>query len=400
MNYNYKAMTADGQITKGNMEALHIMDLDAKLQRQGLDLINAREKKEAKLRFNGKKKQRYELINFCFYLEQLVSAGVPILEALKDLRDSMDNGYFQDIVSTLIEKIEAGESFSKALSNFPKTFSKDFINLIIAGEESGELERVLRDINESLKWNDELIAQTKKIMIYPLVVGGVIFSVVLFLMVYLVPQLIDFISSMEGELPIHTKALISVSDFFVDYWLWVSMAPFVFIVFVRLMYQYDSSIRIYLDKLNLHIPIIGPIKSKMILAKFANYFSLQYASGITVLRSIETCGKIVGNAHVENVLHDAHEMIVAGKTIHEALDSTGMFPPLVVRMIKVGEKTGELDKSLDNVSYFYRREIDEAVGSLQEAIQPLLTVVMGTIIAWIMLSVMGPIYDLMTTINV
>ena len=399
LTYNYKAMTADGSVLTGNMEAAHLMDLESRLKNQGLDLIHGKQRRDSWLSF-GSKPGRKDLINFCFYLEQLMSAGVPLLDAMKDLRDSLSKDRFQEIVASIVEKIESGETFSQALAHFPKVFGNSFVSLIKAGEISGTLESVLVDLTESLKWQDELAAQTKKAMTYPAIVAVVVVAVLFFLMIYLVPQLVEFITSMEGKLPIYTTVLISTSAFFVSYWYLVLLTPILLVTTIKLAAARSNQFRLLLDKSKLSLPIMGAISKKLILAKFANYFSLQFSSGIPVLRSLEICEKIVDNTYIERALVDTGELITSGQSIHDALRQTGIFPPLVVRMIRVGEQSGDLEKSLVNVSYFYKREVDESIDKLQSMIEPVMTGIMGFIIAWIMLSVMGPIYDLMTTIDI
>lgn len=397
--YSYKAMDDNGRIFSGQMEARHLLDLESRLRQQQLDLIRGKQKKASLLSFRRAKPSRKDLINFCFYLEQLNSAGVPLIDALKDLRDSLEKSAFQEVVASVIEKIEGGETFSQALEHFPTVFGNSFVSLIRAGEESGKVGSVLIDLTESLKWQDELAAQTKKAMTYPIIMGVVVIGVVFFLMVYLVPQLVEFITSMEGELPIYTRVLIVVSNFFVNFWYLLIGIPAMALVGLKIALKYSTRARYLIDLGKLRIPVLGKIFEKLILAKFASYFALQFSSGITVLRCMAICEKIVDNTYIERALFDAGQLVSHGKSIHESLLSTRIFPPLVVRMIRVGEHSGDLEKSLINVSYFYKREVDESIEKLQSMIEPVMNGVMGFLIAWIMLSVMGPIYDLMATIE-
>ncbi len=400
MTYSYRAMDASGKVLTGEMEASHLLDLESKLRNQRLDLIHGKQKRASRLSFRRGKPGRKDLINFCFYMEQLMSAGVPLIDALKDLRDSLSKDIFQETVASLVEKIEGGETFSQALAHFPEVFSNSFVSLIKAGEESGRIEAVLIDLTESLKWQDELASQTKKAMSYPLVMGVVVIAVLFFLMIYLVPQLTEFITSMDGELPWYTILLVNVSDFFVQYWYLIVFVPLISTTCVKMAGRMSDRARYNLDRLKLRLPIMGPINEKLILAKFANYFALQFSSGIPVLRALEICEKIVDNTYVESALSDAGELITSGHSIHDALAETRIFPPLVVRMIRVGEQSGDLEKSLVNVSYFYKREVDESIDKLQSMIEPVMTGTMGFLIAWIMVAVMGPVYDLMSTIDI
>ncbi len=397
--YSYKAMDQSGKLKRGQMEAHHLTDLEMRLKRLHLDLISGHEKRGRIPGFQ-KKIERKEIINFCIYLKQLVGSGVPLLDALKDLRDSLKKDRFQEIVSAIVEKIEGGEKFSEALAHYPKVFGTSFINMVAAGEESGQLTQVLDDLIDSIKWQDELTEQTKKALTYPLVTAVVITAVVFFLMIYLVPQLIEFIESMDGELPAHTLALIATSDFFVAYWYWIiglGIGSTTLFIFFR---RQSRSFRYMTDRLLLRLPLIGDIAKKVILARFAHYLAMLYASGVTVLRSIEICETISGNSYVESELESIKASIVNGQKIYEAVHGNPLFPSLTARMIRVGEMTGELEGALANVAYFYKREVDDVIERLQTLIEPALTGVMGLIIAWIMLSVLGPLYDLMTMLDI
>src|SRR5437879_2131335 len=174
----------------------------------------------------GGKVTRQDLINFCFHLEQLASAGVPIMEGLADLRESVENPRFREVVSGMIESIEGGRNLSQALAEYPEVYGRVFVSLVRSGEQTGKLPEVLRSLSESLKWEDELAAQTKKLLMYPAFVGSVVLLVTFFLMVYLVPQMTGFIRNMGQDIPLQTRILMAVSDFFVNYWWAVVAAPF------------------------------------------------------------------------------------------------------------------------------------------------------------------------------
>jgi len=214
-----------------------------------------------------------------------------------------------------------------------------------------------------------------------------------FLMIYLVPQMAGFIRNMGQDLPLQTVILIHVSDFFVHYWWSVVAAPF--IVWAALHYAVKTypNVEYAVDRYKLRVPMIGPILRKIILSRFASSFAMMYSSGITVLDAIRSCEEIVGNKPLENALRTVGQQIAEGKNMTAAFQDIGLFPPLVIRMLKIGENTGGLDTALLNVSYFYNREVREAIGKLQALIEPALTVVLGLILGWVMLSVLGPVYD-------
>src|SRR5690349_23121622 len=193
----------------------------------GLDLISGAPASTRSRLIGGSRVTRQDLINFCFHLEQLATAGVPVMEGLVDLRESVENPRFREVVSGVIESIEGGRSVSQALGEFPEVFSKVFVSLVRSGEQTGRLAEVLKSLTETLKWEDEIAAQTKKLMMYPAFVGSIVLLVTFFLMVYLVPQMTGFIRNMGQDVPLQTRILIMVSSFFVNYWWAIIAAPFV-----------------------------------------------------------------------------------------------------------------------------------------------------------------------------
>ncbi|HEX7053027.1 MAG TPA: type II secretion system F family protein [Burkholderiales bacterium] len=390
--FTYKAIDARGKSVIGRVEAVNLFDLEQRLARMDLDLISGAPSRQ-KTRLLGGGVTRKDLINFCFHLEQLATAGVPLIDGLVDLRESLENPRFREVVSGLIEAIEGGRSLSQALAEFPEVFSKVFISLVRSGEQTGRLPEVLKSLTESLKWEDELAAQTKKLIMYPAFVGGIVLLVTFFLMIYLVPQMTGFIRNMGQAIPLQTRILIAVSDVFVNYWWAIIAAPFLAWFGVRLAARANPAVEYALDRYRITLPVVGPILRKIILSRFASSFAMMYASGITVLDAIRSCEEIVGNKALEQALRSAGQQIADGKNLTAAFQELELFPPLVIRMLRIGENTGALDTALLNVSYFYNREVREAIGRLQAMIEPALTVVLGLVLGWVMLAVLGPVYD-------
>lgn len=395
--YNYKAMTRDGFVRTGSLEANNEADLEKRLLNLRLDLIRADTATERKVA-GGRRVERRDVILFCMQMAQMVRAGVPLLEALTDMRDSVDSPEFKEIIGSLIEVIESGQSMSQAMEDFPQVFDTLFIALVRAGEASGRLAEVFESLTDMIKWQDELSSSTKKLIMTPLIVGTVVLGVTAFLMVYLVPQLIDFIANMGEELPMHTRALIATSDAMVNYWyIWVIFPPTLFII-AKILIKTNPEIRYKADKAKLHVPKVGPVIQKIILSRFANFFAMMYAAGIPVLSSLEIAESIIDNLVIKKALQKAREDIEQGDPISQALANTGMFPPLILRIIKIGETTGKLDKALLNVSYFYERDIKDSIDRLQALIQPTMTVVVGSLLGWVMVSVLGPVYSSLSNI--
>ena len=396
--YSYKAIDGRGKSLMGQIEAINLIDLELRLQRMGLDLIVGGPARRRTSMFKGAI-GRPELINFCFHLEQLTSAGGPILESLIDLRDSVENPRFREVIAGLLESIQGGQNLSTAMGDYSDVFPTVFASLIRAGEETGRLSQVLKSLADNLKWEDELIAQTKKLMMYPAFVGSIVFAVTLFLMIYLVPQMLGFIKSSGQEIPLQTRILIHVSNFFIAYWWAVLMAPVIAFFGIRLGIKRSPKFRYRFDDFKLRIPLLGPIQRKIILSRFASIFAMMYSAGITILECIKTSEEIAGNLVIREGLERAGQQIAEGKNVSTAFQDVGLFPPLVIRMLRVGESSGKLDNALLNVSYFYNRDVKDAIGKVEVMIEPAMTVILGALLGWVMLSVLGPIYDSITKIK-
>lgn len=396
--YAYKAMSADGRIVLGRMDATNAIDLELRLKRMDLDFIRGNPVRQLGM-FGGRAASRRELINFCFHLEQLTRAGVPILDGLTDLRDSLENPRFREVIAGMIESIDGGKTLSQAMAEHPRVFDDVFVSLITAGENTGKLQEVLGNLVESLKWQDELAAQTKKLIMYPVFMGAVVIGVVLFMMIYLVPKMVGFITNMGHELPLHTKVLIGTSNIFVNHWYLVIGLPLLLAAVAMTMVRANPAARLRFDETKLRLPLLGAILRKVILSRFASVFAMMYASGISILDSLRASEGIVGNQAIRNGLHQVGEMIAEGQSITTAFQNVGLFPPLVIRMLKVGENTGALDTALINVGYFYGRDVRESIGRIQALIEPAMTIVLGLILGWVMLSVLGPVYDTITKLK-
>ncbi len=398
--YQYKAIDERGRVHNGQVDAVNEADLEMRLRNMGLDLVNYKEIKSTGKAVSGSGIKRRDLIMFCFHLEQTSRSGVPIMDSLQDLRDSTDNPRLAEVINAMIEGIEGGMTLSQAMQEFDHVFGNVFVNLIKAGEQSGEISQVFQKLGDNLKWQDEIAAQTKKVLMYPAFVGTVVGGVVFFLMTYLVPELLKFVKTMGQELPLHTKALIVVSNVFVNYWYLVLLTPVVIVLCIYIGIKTSPEFHYKYDEYKLRIPIIGPLLKKIILTRLSSFFAIMYASGITIIDCIRTGEDIAGNKAVASAMHDVGQQIADGKTLSDSFASTDLFPPLVLRMIRVGETTGALQDSLLNISYFYNRDIKESIERLQSMIEPAMTVILGAIIAWVMFSVLGPIYDLITQVKI
>jgi type IV pilus assembly protein PilC len=389
--FQYRATDANDRMVRGRVEALHETDLVSQLDRLGLTLVRATVTKERKRAVKALPAQ--EIISFLFQLEMLVRAGVPILTALGDMRSAAESLESKLLTAGLYENIESGATLSAAMGNYPGIFSEVTVNLVRSGEVTGQLPDVLSELVRSLKWQDEMSSTSKKLLMYPAFVFVVLGGVVFFLMIYLVPQLVGFLANMGQQIPLQTRALITVSHIFVNYWWALLATPPIIVASIAALARSSPGVRLKLDSMVFLIPVIGPVMKKMVLARLADTFALMYRTGIPVLEGLGYCQKVSGNTAIQAAMGRVIERIATGTSIANSFATEALFPMLVIRMLQVGESSGALDQALGNVSYFYTREINESVGKVQALIEPVMTVTMGLILGWILLSVISPIYD-------
>ncbi|HXS51886.1 MAG TPA: type II secretion system F family protein [Usitatibacter sp.] len=396
--FAYRAVDSEGRISSGNLDAVNAIDLELRLKRLGLDLVTFDSVQRSTAR-RTRRVTRTELIAFCFHLSQLLKAGVNIIEALTDLRDTVDNPGFRQVIAALLEDIEGGLKLSEAMGNHSYCFDTVFVALVRAGEQSGQLTEVLDQLADNLKWQDEISAQARKALVYPSIVFTVIIAVIFVLMIFLVPQLASAFKSMVPKLPRETAVMVAISSVFVRWWYLLIGVPAAAAIGAIAFARTNEGAQRALDALSLKLPVLGMIRQKIILARFSTYFAMLYRSGISVLDCIQICEKIVGNRVMEEGLQRVGRSISEGQGISQAFIATKLFPPLVLRMLRVGESTGGLDVALLNVSYFYNRQVREGIDRLQAMLGPATTIVLGLLIVGILYSIFLPIYDVIAKIK-
>lgn len=400
-DYKFRTIDEAGKIRSETMVASNPMELEKRLSSMGFDLLSFSEQAKASSFFLFSKSiSKRELINFTFHLEQLLRAGVPLLDGLRDIRDSLDYSHFTDVLQTIVDDIEGGKTLSQAMAAHSHIFDHIYVTLIRVGEETGLLSKVLKELGETLRWQDELAAHSRKIMIYPTIVTTVVLAVVTFLMIYLMPQLLPFIKAMGTEIPTHTKILMGVSDAFVNYWYVIFGTPFLLYGLMKFMIANSSDFQMKVDGIKLKLWLFGPLMMKVKLARFSNYFAMMYGAGITVLDALKISEGMMNNSVLEEAMTSVREKISDGMQISESFESVGVFPVMIVRMMKIGENTGAMDEALMNVSYFFDREVRESIDKIEPAMMPILTIILGFIMMWIMMAVLGPVYDAVSNVSI
>ena len=398
--FEYKAVDKTGRPVRGGLDAVNEADLELRLRRMALDLIacKAVDRKMSRLGA-GRRITRHDLINFCFDIEQMSRSGIPLLDGLRDLRNTIDSPRFREVLTVMIEDMEGGKVLSQCMAARPDVFDKVFVSLVGAGEQTGRLPEVFQSLADSLKWQDELASQTRRLLIYPAMVMLVVLGVVVFLLVYLVPQVTALLKTMGIALPIQTRLLIGASNIVLDWWPFVFGLPIAVIVAGTIAISRNSRLEYFWDRAKLRTPVVGTILQKIILARFATFFALMYESGITVLDAMRTSEDIVGNRVIADGLARAGQQVSAGASLTECFHNLGIFPPLVIRMLRVGENTGALDVALRNVNYFYTRDVRESVDKALKLLEPSITVMLGLVLALIMWSVLSPVYDVLSKLK-
>jgi type IV pilus assembly protein PilC len=399
-SFVYKAIDQQGRPARGSLEAANEVDLELRLRRMGLDLITYRTQERSPARIARGSISRIDLITFCIDIEQIARAGIPLIDGLRDLRDAMENPRFREILTTIIEDMEGGKVLSQCMAVHPAVFSPVFVSLVRAGELAGTLPEVFESLSASLRWQDELASMTKRLLIYPSLVLVVVSAVVLFLLVWLVPQITQLIKTMRVEIPIQTRMLTFLSDGIRAWWPFLLGVPIAIAIPVVVWVRRSEKARYLWDYAKLRIPLTGPILQKIILSRFASFFAMMYRSGITVLDALRNSEEIVGNRVIADGLRRATQQINAGESLAEAFRNIGIFPSLVVRMLRLGEATGALDTALMNVNYFYGRDVRESVDKAMKLIEPALTVALGLILAFILWAVLAPVYDILGKLKI
>ncbi|MGZ9097204.1 MAG: type II secretion system F family protein [Micavibrio sp.] len=394
--YKYRAINNKGRPVRGVISAANEVDLYTQLQSAGLELIQcaplAKKKGMLANMGLGKKAKTRDLIQLFLHMEQMQSAGVPLLEALSDIRDTTDHDGLRDILSDVFRDVSEGSALSEAMALHPRTFNNLYVSLIASGEETGNLTAAYTHLIKYLKWVDDMQVKVKKATRYPTILLVVVIGTVVVMMSVVVPQIVAFIRFLDQELPFYTVWLINTSDFFQAFWWAVLAAPVALFAIFKACRKASDTFRFETDRLLLEMPIAGPLIRKINVARFAQTFGAMFASGIDVMAGLKAARQTVKNLALIEALEGVEEQVASGSPLSEAFNASGEFPSMVVRMLKVGEESGNLTVVLDQVAEFYTKDVDEAVQGLITMIEPFLTMFLGVMILWIAAGVFGPIY--------
>ena len=391
--YKYKAYNSKGRPVRGVISAANETDLFNQLQAAGLELASCASisgKKSVGL--VRKKVKTRDLIQLFIALEQMQSAGVPMLEALGDIRESMDNQTLRDMMTEVHRSVSEGSSLSDSFGAYPKVFGNLYISLIRAGEGTGDLSRSYQMLIKYLKWIDDLQSKIKKATRYPIILLLAVILTCVVMMGHVVPQIVGFIKNLNQELPFYTTALVSTSEFFQAYWWAILVTPVALFFIYKVLRKISPEFAFRMDGLFLKMPIMGDLIRKINIARYSQTFASLYTSGIDVINCLKSAQNTVSNLAINEALDVTLAKVQTGSTLSESFNASGEFPSLVVRMVRIGEESGNLAPVFDQISEFYTKDVDEAVQGMIAMIEPALTLLLGGMILWIAAGVFGPIY--------
>jgi type IV pilus assembly protein PilC len=395
--FKYKAVSENGRSIRGVIAAANEMDLHNQLQSAGLELIQCKPLNTKRGIFGGsvsmKRVKLRDIIQFFMHMEQMQSAGVPLLDALADIRDTTENTRLRDMMTEIHRDVSDGASLSEAMAKHPKVFNNLYLSLIKAGEDTGDLTASYRELIKYLKWVDHIQSKIRKATRYPMIVCFVVFITIIVMMGYVVPQIVGFIRNMDMELPFYTVWLINTSEFFQAYWWAVIAVPILLFIIIKGLCKASDDFAYRVDSAMLRAPVMGILIRKITIARYSQTFGALFAAGIDILNALKSARETVRNKVMLEALERVEKFIQSGMPVSEAFNASGEFPSMVVRMIRIGEESGNLTVVLEQVSEFYTKDVDEAVEGMIAAIEPTLTAVLGGMILWIAAGVFGPIYS-------
>jgi type IV pilus assembly protein PilC len=397
----WEGTTRKDEVKKGEMEAADEAAVRALLRKQGFKSIEVRNKPKDLMEYlpflAGKVKEK-EVVVFCRIFSTMINAGLPLIQCLDLLSQQEQNKVFAKIIRSIKEDIEGGTSLTDALKKYPKVFDDLFVNLIAAGEAGGILDVVLGRLSNYLEKAMKLKAKVKSAMTYPIAVLVISFAVVALLLVKVIPTFQQMFESSGAELPGPTAAVVAMSKFAQAYW-WVVVAVIIaFVIIIRQFYKTEKG-RWMLDSAILKAPIFGSVMKKVAVARFSRTMATMMSSGVPILEGLNIVSKSAGNIVVEDALMKTRQAISEGRSIAEPLSETGIFPPMVVQMISVGEATGALDSMLNKIADFYDDEVDAAVEAMTSLLEPFMMVFLGGIVGGMIIAMYLPIFKMASVVG-
>jgi len=388
--YSWEGKNRTGRVVKGTMEAKSIDAVYSQLNSQLITPIKVVETKEKKSKGGIPTKDK---VVFTRQFSTMIDAGLPLVQSLEILASQQPNKVFKDVLYQIKSDVEQGSTLSEALKKHPKVFDDLYVSLVAAGEMGGMLDQILNRLASYMEKSEKLVKRVKGAMTYPAVVIGIAIVVVAVILIFVIPVFQKMFADFGGELPAPTQFVINLSNALKKYGIFMAMGIFALFTMIKKYYGTPGG-RLKIDALLLKAPVISDLIRKSAVARFTRTLGTMISSGVQILDGLEIVSKTAGNKVIENAIMEARISISQGKTVAEPIGQSGVFPPMVVQMIAVGEATGAMDNMLNKIADFYEEEVDAAVDALTAMIEPLLMVFLGTALGGLIISMYLPIFKL------
>lgn len=390
--YQYVAVTRNGDSTKGNIEAKNVEAAKLMLQTNGLTPISVKAQGifSRDMQIGGDKKvTKRDLSVFCRQFTSILNAGVTVVEALNMLADQTQNKTLVKTLRKTSESVQQGETLASSMAKHPKVFPEMFVNMVEAGEVSGSLEEAIDRMGTQFEKSAKLAGIIKKAMIYPIAVVAVALIVLIVMSTAVVPKFAEMFASMGTELPGSTKAVMALADFLINKWWLLIIIVVCVVVALKMFGKTDKGKEVY-GTIAIKIPIIGQVNIKTQSASFARTMSTLVSSGMGISQSLEICAKAMKNILYKNALVKAKQEVEQGVNLSVPIRRSKVYPTLVPNMIAIGEETGNIETMLDKVAEYYEEEAELATQSMSELMQPIIIVVLGGLVGWMVLAMYQP----------
>lgn len=404
--YEYKGRSSDGKLVTGTMEAGSPSEVAGNVRQQGIFVTDIEETKQKKAKeyssvskltkFNNrsKKVKLRDLATFSRQLSTLINAGIPLINCMKITRNQTEIKALKNALGDITTSLEDGNTLAESFSKFPYIFPEIFIFMVEAGELGGVLDEVLERLADHLEREHEVNEKIKSAMTYPLVVLIFAMLALTFLLTFVLPNIIEVIKGMGIPLPLPTLIVMAVSGAFINYWYLVPLIIILLVLGFRRI-KANPKGKEALDKIAIKAPIFGSVYTKIIIARFCRTLGTLLKGGVPIIQALEVVKKSVGNMIITKAVTNAQESVRNGQELSRPIEACGVFPPMVIEMITVGEETGALDTLLERVGVYYDKEVSIVVGRLSSVIEPVLIVFLGGIVGFIILAVMLPMMSSM-----
>ncbi len=398
--YEWEGKTISGTTRKGSTKASSEDALRATLRRDSIIVTKFAEKKEEKKeKYNPKGKvPMLQIVIFTRQLSTMITSGLPLVQSLEILGAQIEDANLRGIVREIKEKIEGGSRFADALKDYPQCFDQLFVNLVVAGEEGGLLDGVLQRLSVYMEKSEKLKSKVKSAMIYPISIVVVAVGVVFVLLIFVIPVFETMFKDMGATLPMPTQIVVNMSRAVKGGIVYIIVAV-VGIFFAFKKYYQSQGGRKTIDRLILKLPIFGVLTIKASVARVTRTLATLLSSGVAILESLDIVAKVAGNKIVEEALVVAKERISEGRSMSEPLEQAGIFPPMVVQMVQVGESTGALDNMLNKIADFYEDDVDNLVTNMTALMEPMIMAFLGVILGGLVVAMYLPIFKLGTAVG-